>query len=486
MPRSDVFQTFRDLHSLKATCTTLRDVISTDPQLGYADLRQRIDHANQIVQETPDEQVTRSMNGLARILPLLSPRHRERLVHLASTMRDGSAMGQLSRQIAYLDRGQRNRLVKAAIAIVGQSGWADALAGLGEAMTQLDEKQRKGLIAHVIGIDNDDRAKATGIGHLARGFASFEPEDRRRLVETAVIIDDQLCRAYAISRIADQMAHLNATERTLSVECTFQMDDVDARACALSALANAMDHLDAAQHEQIFEGITNIANEWAAAGALKALCRRLAHLNGSQRQTILDRVIAMGDEGNQGEALSGVDMAALDSPQRDRVIAAVERMADAEARSGALAGLIGEAKHLSLAQRERLVAASIALDDFSRSDVLGFVPIAHLSAPQVDRLIAAAAEINHEEGRGKALSNLASQTPDLSSAQVDLLLEAISHISNENQKADALGSMVKHGVHLNQTQVDRIFAITNEFQFQRARIEVMSNFLARERPVPGA
>ncbi|HET9642393.1 MAG TPA: hypothetical protein VFP68_03310, partial [Burkholderiaceae bacterium] len=227
--------------------------------------------------DLPDDEIFENVDALARMLTLLSPRQRERLVNGALTDRHGAQRGirALSTQVVHLDTAQRSRLVKASIESL--ETWTPE--SLGAETRHLDETERRSLIAAAMSI-TDDSCKAGVMSSLASGMPSFNPLERERIMETAIGIRNEDGRATAINAIAaEHMAHLNTTQRALLVESTVRIEDAYARARALSGLARAMKHLDDTQRYRIFEEINNIADEIDAALALNGLCQAMPHLS---------------------------------------------------------------------------------------------------------------------------------------------------------------------------------------------------------------
>jgi len=495
---SDTYEAFKDLHSLKMTCKELRDLIANDRELRYDDLRRRVEEANSIVRDASDVRIASNMRPFARMRRLLSPVMRQRLITLAVADPSGAGLKILSSKIDCFDKGQRDILVKAAIQLGNEFDRCQAIGGFGEAIAHLDQAQRRSLVQTAVTM-NGDEENAECIGKLLEGAAFLEMEDRKVLLNTAVNLNDQNARAIAIDLIAPHMIHLDHSDRRLMVEKTLEITHARFRAWALGGIAT---HLPLPEkngedefRERIFDAIITMVEgeeallegEFDLAHALSGLCSSMAHLAPLQRMRLVDIVIGMEDEWVQAEALCGFNMESLDARQRDRAIAAVERLADDEDKSIALGGLMRHIRHLSGAQRERLVVATIELDEDVRGDamrgaILDAVP--HLEASQVDRIIAAAITINHQRSRAAALNSLTSCVPHLNTLQVNQLLQAIPRLNDERDMVFPLVDMLTHQDHLEPAQANQLFAIVNGLRTAEARLNLDSYRLVPKDELP--
>ncbi|MBW8832504.1 MAG: hypothetical protein JF606_24515 [Burkholderiales bacterium] len=494
---SDTYETFKDLHSLKMTCKELRDVIDSDRELRYDNLRRRVEEANSIVRDAPDFSIMSNMDPFARMRRLLSPSMRQRLITLAAADPTGAGLKKLTPKIDCFDKGQRDTLVKAVIQLGAEMDRGQAIGGFGKAFAHLDRAQQMSLIQAAVTM-NDDHEKASCISDLLKGAAVLEIEDRKVLLDTALNLNDQEARAIAIDRIAPHMIHLDHSERRLMVEKAFEMTDAASRAWALGGIAEHLEHLlplpvepEDVSRDRIFDAILTIvegeeAAEEDLAHALNGLCQSMAHLDPLQRMRLVDIVIGMADESVQAEALCGFEMAFLDAQQQDRAIAAVEHMADDEDKSTALRGLMSCIGHLSGAQRERLLVATIELDEdirgYAMTEIYDAAP--HLEPSQIDRLIAAAISINDHNSKAFALIGLASCVQHLNTPQVNRLLQATSRLNDERDMVFPLITMIKHQDRLEPAQANQLFAIVNGLRTAEARLKLDSCRLVPEDELP--
>src|SRR5437879_2295156 len=128
-----MFQWFTNLHSLSTISAGFREAIRGDDLLRYDEIRRKVVEANALVNRMSDRVMVhwQVMPSLVKMMALLSPAYRERLVAAAIARPEYTALSALGAGMACLSEPQRKRVIDAATDI-GEAQWkSKALSGLG-------------------------------------------------------------------------------------------------------------------------------------------------------------------------------------------------------------------------------------------------------------------------------------------------------------------------------------------------------------------
>jgi hypothetical protein len=336
---------------------------------------------------------TLALDGLFEVINELGSLRSEERTRLFNTILDGETTNSkpqlicaLWHQAEDLDESQRQRLVSACIS--GEYGenvdrW-HLFAGMTSALGTLSTDQKQSVIDAATSGSESEMASA--LGCIGQAFAHLTPNQKRRLVDTAVAFEDPGTRLQAIKGVAIGMAHLRRKSRNRLF---------DAACATVSPMPDHPVGLNAFQ----------VGRTW------ESLAGQLEFLQPAQREVVVATILDPETRMASSAALQRLATQArfLTRLERERLLSSASARTRPRELGRIFACLVRSSSHLSEPEIDELIGHTMTLDDDSKEEAMsGFCDIAqHLNPGQIERVMDGMASFSSFERRLNAFGNIA-------------------------------------------------------------------------------
>ena len=464
------------------------------------------DRAVAVAETIPDDQeCSEALAHVAERLAAIDPADPgllERAVAVAETIPDdlesSETLAHIAQALAGVDPPQALALLKRALAVAktipdhdGRRSWAMAdLAGRVAAIDPADPVLLERAVAVAETIPGD-RQRSEALAGIAEALANVDPSQAVALFEQALAVangvpevQDERSGALAgvVKRLADvDPADSRLLERAVAVAETIPHPGI--RNDALSGIAVCLAGIDPADSRLLERAVAvaeTIPPDWGRSAALAGIAGRLAGVDPVD-PALLERAVAMAETipypASRSAALAGIAgrLSDIDPAQAavlfERAVAVAETIPGDRERGEALAGIAGRLADIDPSQATRLLERAVAVAETIKETIYG------------------------EDGRGWALADIAERlagTNPRVPALIDQAVAVAETIPNRWRRSCALDSVAKGlaGVDpVDPALFERAVAVAETIPHDERRCQALAHIvwrLADARPVDPA
>jgi len=408
------------------------------------------------------EEPLQALTDWAARLPALSEAERHALVSFATGPQDpdleeqtADLIGHMGTGLHVLNPGQHQALVNTILRL-GGDGRSLAILHFGEGLKALDPPLRNELVQATLAMEDADWSSQAICG-LAKGMDALTAPQCTALAKAALSIQNQTFLADAITAIGPHLGLLQPEERALVISKAFSLNNPNEQQACINAITQGLANVDHRAFPEVLAQLrSNVSTlpEQARANFIHWCGTGLAPLEKGSAghglyQALFEDALAIGDVAHKSHAIAGLanGLPALSTYGRGQLVSATLTVGNEEDKCDALAALLKNHASLTDDQQSDVFEALLALSDTHRSIAIRSLgsSAGFLTPAQREQLVASTLALDDELEKSWAIAGLGKASTHLTDSQKDQLIDATANMADDESKASAIEGLASMG-----------------------------------------